>query len=270
MSGANVLENGPIVPFGFDKCTFAAPPVTEAGPDHVNASKSVLESLEPELPILATLTHGFVEAHPSVQHPPRRHATSLAEVAEQMFERRIRARSVAEFRKAKLVDVGVSPPDLGPCVLQRIEKTLKQTRLYAIVRVEKIDALEHRKGGEDKVDAGVARRAQTAVSLVQIIDSVRIGRCELAADVIGLVKRTTIVDHYDRIGKIRLLRQRSVERFDQKTRLAVSGNDNGNPNSSRGARWVAGRLRHQDHEVAARKGVAAVRSAASKEIADDG
>ena len=87
---------------------------------------------------------------------------------------------------------------------------------------------------------------------------------------IGLVKRTTVVDDYDRIGKLRLLRERSVERFDQKTWLAVSGDNNGNPNSSRGARWVAGRLRHQDHEVAARKGVAAVRLAASKEIADDG
>ena len=43
--GANALENGSIVPLGFDQCAFSAPPVTKTGSGHMNASKAALEPL---------------------------------------------------------------------------------------------------------------------------------------------------------------------------------------------------------------------------------
>src|SRR5215472_614706 len=42
MAGANVFENGPIIPLGLDQHAFAAAPITKAGAGYVHASEPKL------------------------------------------------------------------------------------------------------------------------------------------------------------------------------------------------------------------------------------
>ena len=130
-----------------------------------------------------------------------------------MLERRIGSRSIAEFRKAKLVYIRIGPPDLGPGTPQRSEEGLKKTRLHPVIGIQKIDAFECRKGGQGEVDAGVARRAEPAIALAKIINLVEINGCEIATDLVGLLKWTAVVDHDNGVCEIRLLSERRVKRL---------------------------------------------------------
>ena len=81
-----------------------------------------------------TMAHGFIETDASIQHPAPDHAASFADVAKEMFERRIASGQVAEFVEAKLVDVGIGPANLRPGHAKRIIEPLQQVRIKPVMR----------------------------------------------------------------------------------------------------------------------------------------
>ena len=164
------------------------------------------------------MPHCFVEAHPSVEHSSRYQASGLAEVAEQVLKRRIGARGIAEFGKAKLVDIRIGPGDFRPGKPQGVPKSLEKTWLHPIVGIEEINALKRRKGGEGEIYAAVAGRAEPAVALAKVVHSLQIARREFAAHLIGLIKWAAVVNDDDDVGEVRLLGEGGVERLDQEAR----------------------------------------------------
>ena len=104
---------------------------------------------------------------------------------------------------------------------------LQQTWPDPIVGIEKIDAVERREGGKGKLDAAVACRAQPAIALVEIVDPPGIGGGELAAYLVGLGEGAAVIDQDDSVSKVGDLSEGGVERLDQKPRLLISGDDDG-------------------------------------------
>lgn len=175
-----------------------------------------------------------------------------------MLERRIRARGVAKFGKTKLVDIRIDPADLRPGTPQRVAEALQKMRLHPIVGIEEVDALERAEGREGKIDAAVAGRAEAAVAPAKIIDPVRMDGSEFAANLIGLVERTAVVNDDDAIGEIRVLGERGVEGLNEQARLLVDRNNNCDADRvERSVLFV--KLREGSHEIVVAEGIALVK-----------